>query len=60
MENRFNLTAGEMVATIKGKKDANQKMLATWGLSKEKNAKLQVEIDVYNDLLKTFEKQPQD
>ena len=56
MENRFKLTAGEMVATIKGKKDANQKILSTWELGNKTQEKLQFELEIFIELLELFEK----
>ncbi|MFT5450604.1 MAG: hypothetical protein ACI9N9_000081 [Enterobacterales bacterium] len=54
MSNRFNHTAGEMVATIRGVKHAKEKMLNGWDLSGDRKLELKAGIELCDALLKDF------
>lgn len=51
----MEFSKNEIIAHLKGQKQANETMLETWNLDEEKNQKLQVEIDLLNELLFKFD-----
>ncbi len=51
----MEFSKNEIIAHLKGQKQANKTMLETWNLDEEKNQKLQVEIDLLNELLFKFD-----
>ena len=48
-------TKGEILAHLKGVKQANETMIKDWNLSPSMNEKLQIELNLLNELLQKFE-----
>jgi hypothetical protein len=51
----MDYSKNEILAHLRGVKQANETMLKSWKLNDQKNTKLQIELDLINELLFKFD-----
>ena len=52
----MSYSSGEILAEIKGKQKAVKTILNGWNLNKDQVERLEIELNIYNEILKKYER----